>query len=130
MTLTISKQKNKELLFDINSLKWEDLINFELDKLGIKNKIASEEIFYQIKNTLSNFVLKLKKRLKIKILYCKESYIKECDFTFDHNFNYNIVYLEGYWQSERYFETIKAFFLKKINFDSISSESIRVSNEN
>jgi hypothetical protein len=131
MGLSMAKRKNIELLFDVNSFRWDNLREFELQKLGIDYNIASDELIFKIKNTPSNFISKIKKRLNIEIPYYQQSYIKEQDFEYDLNFqkfNSNNVYFEGYWQSENYFRDIRGSILKSITFDNLSNECLEFKN--
>jgi hypothetical protein len=131
MGLSIAKRKNIELLFDVNSFRWDNLREFELQKLGIDYNIASDELIFKIKNTPSNFISKIKKRLNIEIPYYQQSYIKERDFEYDLNFqkfNCNNVYFEGYWQSEKYFRDIRDSILKSITFNNLSNECLEFKN--
>jgi hypothetical protein len=131
MGLSIAKRKNVELLFDVNSFKWDNLRDFELYKLGINYNVASDELIYKIKNTPSNFICKLKKRLNIEIPYYQQSYIKELDFEYDMNFpkfNSNNVYFEGYWQSDNYFKDIRDSIIKCITFNKLSLDCLEFKN--
>jgi hypothetical protein len=105
----IAYHKNTSLKLDINSFETYNLHRYALKNLNIEEKIATkEEIRLMVRPNRMGFLrLKL---LKILNQYYNQSYVKEVDFNFDQNiFKVSSkVYLDGYWQSEKYFKSVES----------------------
>jgi hypothetical protein len=133
MGRAMTEQSNEELRLDINSFIWDKLRNYALSPFTLHARIASNDEIKKIKN----YNVNIKDRILHKIIgksipYYLYSSIKEPIFSFDTNFNkYRTknVYLEGYWQSEKYFIQIRSLLLKEINVDdsklSITTRSLK-----
>ena len=85
---------------------------YRLNLLNIEENIANSEEILNLKGNDNN-LFKVLRKLKI---YKKNTYLKEKHaMNFDPNvFNYNNVYLNGYWQNEKYFINIRDILLKEI----------------
>ena len=124
---SISKKNNDEFKLDISFYPNQKLRKYELNVFNIEENIAS------IKETellagKNDIISKLKS--KIGFMHSKPStYYKERELSvFDNNvFGYkDDVYLDGYWQSEKYFEYIREEILKDFTLkESISDEAKR-----
>jgi hypothetical protein len=119
MAKSVALRGKTELFFDIRSFQWDELRTFKLDQLGLDYKIVSNEMVEFLKSNPLSYYQRFKKQLGISEPYYKHSYIKELSFQFDDNFKKfrsKNVYLEGYWQSEKYFESIRLHILTEIQF--------------
>ncbi len=91
---------------------------YELDKFNIENKIVNPKN-YTLKT--EGFFSKLYKIGKPSL-----NYYKEKSFRYDPNFKYikNNTYLDGYFQSEKYFKNIRPSVMRKFEIlDKISDKS-------
>lgn len=119
MAKSVALRGKTELFFDIRSFQWDELRTFKLDQLGLDYKIVSNEMVEYLKSNPLSYYQRLKKQLGVIEPYYKHSYIKELSFQFDDNFKKfrsKNVYLEGYWQSQKYFESIRLHILTEIQF--------------
>ena len=107
-----SKQKLK---LDTTSFQHYTLRNYELDVFNIDTEIASKEEINHLKYNKPSFVEKLYIILNKKSLPLKNRYYKEKKFQFDTEILSlrQSIYLEGYWQSEKYFITHKDILIKE-----------------
>ena len=129
----MTEQSYQELRLDINSFTWDKLRNYALSPFNLHARIASNDEIKKIKNYNVNIKDRILHKIKGKsIPYYLYSTIKEPIFSFDTNFNkYRTknVYIEGYWQSEKYFIQIRSLLLKEINIDdsklSITMRSLK-----
>lgn len=99
--------QNTELYLDLTRFASDSLRDYSLEKFKIIGKIASPDLLKQIPFSRLDAL-----RIGIRNLFTKEKgiqYVKEQSFDFDERvlFLPNNVYLEGYWQSERYFKDIQ-----------------------
>jgi hypothetical protein len=132
MGKSLSERYNCELLFDIRSFNWDTLRNFELNKLGLNYKIADLHEIEVVKKYPLTKVEKIKQKIGFKIPYYKKSFIKEYNFNYDPNFELyrnKYVYLEGYWQSEKYFKNIRSIILKDLKFENLSKKAREYKNQ-
>lgn len=99
----LAEKNNTELKLDISDFyKYPDR-KFMLDVFNIKAKIASQE--------------------EINVLKSK-NYVLEKQYTFDDSI-LNLpdnVYVEGYWQDEKYFKDIKKIIINEFTFEEIPDE--------
>ena len=126
MGKSISERKKQGLFFDVQSFSWDQLRTYELNKIGIHYPIATIEEVNYIKNFPKTFFEKVTSKFGKNTPYYKQSYIKEIDFKFDENFQFfrnKNVYLEGYWQSENYFEDIRPYLLNEIRFENLTPKT-------
>lgn len=120
MGKSLSIDKNCDLKLDITT--YDKLKNrpFELSIFDIENQIANETTLAKFSYKKNLFTRIQKKIDKLKSPY-KRVVIKEQNFNFDRNIlDLDVekgIYLEGYWQSEKYFfhnsETIRKIFTFK-----------------
>tara|TARA_Y100000768_G_C23909681_1_gene649303 strand:- start:315 stop:1229 length:915 start_codon:yes stop_codon:yes gene_type:complete len=115
-----SKKINANLLIDDES-GFQKRDKYELNNFNIKAKIASEK--YKFKGHLRRLKRRIYKKykfLKKDLIFVEEKIDKnkftkyDCNF-FDFNPNKNI-YMEGYFQSEKYFIDVKKDLLKELTF--------------
>jgi hypothetical protein len=104
----LAVKNNTDLKLDLSFYNSQNLRNYELQKFYIKERIAT-------KSDISSFVLPENPSISNKINYnfCKffknNQVIIEKQFTFDSSvLEVSLsAYLEGYWQSEKYFKPIE-----------------------
>lgn len=124
----LSVDSNDQLLFDTSSYLWDKLRNYELNIFNFNVPIATVEDVQKIHNSSPLFTDRiLYKVLGRSIPYYRFPIIKEQSFTFDSDFKKfrkRNVYLQGYWQSEKYFKHVRSIILKdlKINENVASYE--------
>ena len=115
----LSIKLNQKLLIDISSFQWDPLRNFSLDKILNRYALATTEDIVKVKSTIPRFTERIFYKLIGKeIPYYKRTHIKEIAFTFDENFflySSKHLYLEGYWQSEKYFNFVRKEILSAFN---------------
>lgn len=105
--LSLASAKNTELGLDISGFEKYKLFSYALSNFKISAKIVHPPGAAPCKNKLSfvrNFFRKIFKRNAYQ-----SNYVTECSFAFDEHF-FSLpddVYLDGYWQSEKYFLSIK-----------------------
>ncbi len=122
----LAKKNEKVLKLDINSFETYSLRVYELDLFNIDTPLASKDEVESLKFMHENVFEKLLRRIRKKPK--KTSIYREAHFHFD-NEAYSIKgnkYMDGYWQSEKYFKKhrkglLKLFSLKK----ELSSQSQR-----
>lgn len=105
---TIAYKKNTTLKLDITSFKTYNLHNYALSNFNIAEKIATEEEIQRLicPSGMRGLQSKL---IQASKPYYNRSCVKELDFNFEPNIIKvsSNVYLDGYWQSEKYFEDIE-----------------------
>lgn len=106
---SLAYRHNTELKLDISKFKNDPLREYGLSQFNIIERFATEKDFMKIKihsHQLQNFFKRVNCKIfgKNALLYTNESH-----FNFDPDFFTlpDNVYLEGYWQSEKYFSDIK-----------------------
>ena len=116
-----------ELLLDVSGFKNYDLRRYELDQFAIDARVATQEDLERagVVPRPSSPVNLLLKRMKF---YRPVNVLHEESFTYDARIESTAipVYLDGYWQSERYFASIadilnKDFTLKD-KFDAANAD--------
>lgn len=111
----LSLKNNTELKLDINIFNNHKLRKYELGFLNIIENIATEEEIEKIKYIKSKMPGILRKPFKIpKYSFNADSHIHEKHFHFDPEILNlpNDLYVEGYWQSEKYFKQISDIIKK------------------
>jgi hypothetical protein len=118
----ISIQSQDKLYFDISSYSWDKLRAYALTPFSISAEIASKSDIEILKGLKPSFNDRILYKLKgQKIPYYKLPFIKEQSFIYDVNFKFfrkKNIYLEGYWQSEYYFKTIRSFLITELSVGS------------
>ena len=127
----LSKTKNVPLYFDLRLME-EEKINpsprnvprdFDLDVFGIKKKIVSKKDLiktiqfsnnYRLRKYISIFLDKL----NLFIFYEKKRVFNNRIF----NNNFNNIYLDGLWQSEKYFKDFRNDILSLYNFNIVKNK--------
>lgn len=106
---SLAKRLNVPLKIDISEFETYHLRRFELDQLNITAGVATpEELAYFITHP-TRFQRKLS-RLSLTLgLGFNKIAFKEIKFSFDDAFDkiQSPAYLNGYWQSEKYFKTVR-----------------------
>jgi len=107
--LALAEKLNAELVLDITHFQKYKLHSFGLKNYGIEHKLIS--------NRLELFFCLVK-----KMMFTKKSYYRESGLNYSPFFDqiFHSVYLKGYFQSEKYFYSVrdsllKAFALKEEN---------------
>jgi hypothetical protein len=83
---------------------------YSLDKLNIKDSIASNAEIKKLKEPIYPFIINsIYWRIQYALPYYKRHFFKEAKFTFDDNIHKtpDNVYLQGFFQSYKYFEGIR-----------------------
>lgn len=111
----IALLRGTELKLDIFDFDKYKLRNYELNKFNIKAEIASTS---DVKNhRIDNKILdRLSWKLSnMGLKYDFEKYYEKKDYKFDQAIlnNSKIKYLQGYWQSYKYFESVRNILLKE-----------------
>ena len=102
---SLSIVNDSELKLDVSGYKSYTLHNgFELDLFNIRAGVATDDEVSSLVNVRSRLFRFISKKLRLK----NKSHFFEKSFSYDPNF-FNIkhsVYIDGYWQSYKYFESI------------------------
>ena len=132
----LSKNKNVPLYFDLRLMEEEKIKpsprnvprDFDLDVFGIKKKIVSKKDLiktiqfsnnYRLRKYISIFLDKL----NLFIFYEKKRVFNNRIF----NNNFNNIYLDGLWQSEKYFKDFRDDILSLYNFNKIKNKEKNIS---
>ncbi len=127
----LSKTKNVPLYFDLRLMEEEKIKpsprnvprDFDLDVFGIKKKIVSKKDLiktiqfsnnYRLRKYISIFLDKL----NLFIFYEKKRVFNNRIF----NNNFNNIYLDGLWQSEKYFKDFRNDILSLYNFNIVKNK--------
>jgi len=104
----LAQQHNTELKLDITAFKDDRLRSYALSPFNIIENIASEEEIQLLKASTPSFFTRLNRKFLRQPLKLPSSYVREKHFHFDPEILSlsNNCYLEGYWQSEKYFASI------------------------
>lgn len=101
---------NTELKLDISRFRQDSLRGYELSAFSITGTIAAEEDLNRVRHPLPWMLIHPAQALKSLIRQNSTiQYVKEKQFQFDPAF-FDLpdnIYLEGYWQSEKYFKRIE-----------------------
>lgn len=108
MGYSVAMLLRTDYLFDSSSFKYDQLRNIELEEVfNVEAPIATDELIQKIKLFNPPIIERIKRKIFNKeIPYYKKSFITEVNFSYDKNLK-NIskdCYLDGYFQSEKYFE--------------------------
>ena len=105
---SLSIRKDDTFKMDISYYSRQKLRKFELNMLNIEENYATNKDI-NLYSGKENILFKLRRKLNIS-LNRPISYFSEKKFSiFDENvFKYkNSIYLDGYWQNQKYFQNIK-----------------------
>lgn len=139
----LARKNNNVLKLDITGFHNYPLRKYELDKFSLEVVFARSDEIEQLKYKPISFVRKMVRRLLKKKIPHSSCYYKEPHFHVDSALfkNKRDLYIEGYWQSEKYFseyrdELLQLFTLKdeihgetqlyKENIDKIESVSLHI----
>jgi len=127
----LSVKHKTKLLLDVSEFDVYKLRKFELEKYMLTYNVATkEDIVKTIKIDPPSYLLKILKKPKLNKFI--PNYYREPFFHFDENYLNleNKVYLEGYFQSEKYFQNIRATLARDFKIRSgISSYGRYIRNE-
>jgi len=119
---SLALKNNTPLKLDISFFEQEQAHvtyrKYGLSDFNINAVIATAEEVNKIKrNHLKGLFKSIYWRLQYRKPYYKQNYIKEKSFTFDNNIlnSPQNIYLDGYWQSPKYFENIRNILLKELS---------------
>jgi Glycosyl transferase family 11 len=109
-------KNNSTLKLDLQGFKDYKLRNYDLSCFNILENIATSNDLSDVILPSNRLIRKVGKCIKVKLNVVQQiQYIKESIFNFQPeilNLGDNI-YLEGYWQSEKYFSDIKDVIIKE-----------------
>jgi len=124
----IALKHNTELKFDLdiynNPIEGLTIRSFELNNLNTKCQIANHEDINRIKRANLKGILKsIYWRTQNIKPYYRKNFIKEKSCAFDKNILKcpDNSYLEGYWQSEKYFLSIRDVLLEDLQPKTLHS---------
>ena len=127
---SLVKHKKQSLLCD---LSWYNEIHdnftkrsFKLNKFNVVLNEANHNLLDKIKRSKLPIVIRsFYWRTQNRLPYYKKHIVKEQSFTYDPNILKckNDVYLEGFWQSEKYFNKIRPILLKEIQLKEDITEN-------
>ena len=118
----LSIQNGTDLKLDISEYANDQLRNFDLLNLNVDVSIASKNEIDQLK--ASNSFGRVRARLTSNK---KKKFYKQPFFHFDNNF-FNLganIYIQGYFQSEKYFLPIKEIIKKEFTIKQEISDKVR-----
>ena len=118
---SLALRSKEDLFLDISSFSWDTLRDFGLNSFLIPLKIATDVDIAYVKDSTPLILDRFYYRFSRKELpYFRSSIIQEPSFLYDTNFlkyRDKNVYLRGYWQSEKYFNSIRTTLLKELSID-------------
>ena len=124
----IAMNNNTELLLDRSSFETYKLHNYSLNHFQIQANFASKADipWYEVrfKNRYFDFILN-----KLKPLLRTKQHILEKGLLFNKEvlqIEWNHLYLEWYWQTEKYFSEIEDTVRKDLQFKTIPSEQNKI----
>jgi len=122
----IAYENNVEFKLDISKMKSYELRDFLLNSFNIKNDIATENEIANYKKIKNKYFTKLEKILhELGFPKFNKTYYEKQEFSFDQYITtLSDVYLEGYWQSPQYFDSIREIILNDFSL------SIKLDKEN
>ncbi len=127
----VSMKTNQVFKLDISAYETYKLFDYRLNIFNIDEKIATKKDiqYFKGQNNLLNKIL-LKLKLKKKIYNEKERTIYD-----NKVFDKENIYLDGYWQNEKYFvdirdEILRDFSLKKTTIVNVDNYLEKIHNTN
>lgn len=112
----LAKKNNCIIKIDLQGFNDYKLRNYDLNCFNIREDIATSQDLSGVFLPSDRSIYKIEKHLRVKIAGVQQlKYIKEQTHDFDPeilNLEDNI-YLDGYWQSEKYFSNIKDVIKKE-----------------
>lgn len=118
-----SELKNVPLFLDINQFEQYKLRDYNLGEFNISQNFANRAI----SNRYSFFESSRLNNLYNKLMFNK-GYVKEKTFDFDEKLfetKHDNIYLEGYWQNEKYFSPIKNVLRNEFTLRNPLSENAK-----
>lgn len=123
--LSIAKNLKQDLYLDISGYQFDDLRNFELDKILDIEKSTIVETG-PLTRYVEKMLFKVSKYLKRPFLgFVQEISLNYQDNKYDKSKSYII---SGYWQNEEYFKGCFSDFLVKLNFPEVGPVNVPLLN--
>lgn len=120
----LAMMRKTDLILDVDEFDTDELRDYELDKYNINAKAVSRRTGSEIK-MLNPKTLFMKVMKKLKLSNLIKGYYLESSMLFDENINDRVgydTYLEGYFQSEKYFQIIRGILLNEFEFKNEISD--------
>lgn len=115
------QNRGKEVMIDSSMLKYDGNYN----ELGLFPNVKREmqEASSELVQTLGDCNKSILHKIKRKVLGYKKTHILEKGYSFYGDiFEMDNVYLEGYWQSEKYFQSVEKEIRNLYNFPEIEDD--------
>jgi hypothetical protein len=131
----LALKNNCELKLDISGFEDYKLHKYGLHHFNIVENIATKKDIREFKPTSRNFLFNLSNRISDSVLpWNKRKYIVERDLNYNSNI-FNVggnAYLDGWWQSEKYFADISRIIRKELSVknepDGLNREILTIIN--
>ena len=126
---SVAEKKNEILKLDVTAYDSYSLFEYRLDAFNIQESFASLNEIFSLRGA-DSFINKAFRKLSCGLLY--PAYYKEKERTiFDSGvFSKQLIYLDGYWQNEKYFLDIRDKLLKDFTPKNRLSENAKRHLEN
>ena len=121
----IVKKRNDEFKLDISFYSKQTLRKYELNQFNIEEKIANDNEIIQLAGS-ENTWFKIKRKLGLNPKRLKSFFVEKEIARFDAEvFEYQEdIYLDGYWQNEKYFKDIREEIIRDFSLKGdISNEA-------
>ncbi|TYP97351.1 glycosyl transferase family 11 [Tenacibaculum adriaticum] len=127
--LSISLKTNSEFKFDLHKMNNYNLRDFSLNKFNISAKKCEDYISEKYKS--NKYKEALEKKINKFGLYTGNKFYEKKEFCYDQSvFSNKKAYFKGYWQSFKYFESIRDIILKEFSLkDDLSEENLSILNK-
>ncbi|ANE50055.1 alpha-1,2-fucosyltransferase [Flavisolibacter tropicus] len=118
----LAEIRRTEVKLDVTGFQDYQLRNFDLNELGIKATVASSEEIEELK--AKGTLQRIQSRLTP---YKRRKFYKQPFFHFDPHFYHlgSKVYLQGFFQSERYFQPIQPIIRQEFGFKDELVKDVR-----
>jgi hypothetical protein len=121
----LSELNNVQLKLDITPFRKYKMRVYGLDHFNITAEVASKYEIRRLKK--GNQLLRLSNHLRKNRIYPKTYYQEKSHFFDEELLNYRwSLYLDGYWQSEKYFKEIAAIIRKEFQLRDRPSEPSQI----
>jgi len=125
---SLSQKKQIIVKLDIGDFDSYGLRSYELGAFNVSYEVASQTEINSIKFQEEGLFTKIIRKVMRKNRPFADAYYEESYFQFDNSLQYKkeSLYLTGYWQSEKYFQSYRSDLLKIFTLKSnLHSESMR-----
>ena len=131
----LAQKKNTELKLDISGFEEYKLHKYGLHHYNIIENIATQEDIQRFKPTQRQFFSYVTNKISKRILpWYKQKYIIEPDISYNSDILKiaGDAYIEGYWQSEKYFAEISGIIMNEFSVknepDELNREMLTIIN--